>query len=517
MLSDSSQALYILATAGLAGIITIPLFLHSRKLDAFPTVGSTNSWRSALKNMRGASGFIQEGYGKYKNAPFKIPMLYNWIVVVSGTKLLDEVRVAPDDQLSAIEGANDFFKTAFTMGHRVAKEPYHLGIIKTQLSRKLPTLCPVIENEVSVTLSELFSSQDTEWKPVVAMQAVQKVVSRAMNRIFVGLPLCSFNFNLRSREKGGHLFYLGRNPDWLKFGNQYAIDSIISGAKMDLFPRFMWPLVAIFLTSTEKHVERAVEFLGPAIRERRKLADRACGREMVDIPDDFLQWLIENGTEDAERDITRRILFMVLVSIQGTASTLMSAVYNLAAHPEYFLPLREEVDAVVRQDGWTKAAIDKMYKIDSFLKESYRLDGVSSLVMIRKVLKDFTFSDGRIVPKGCYIAAPSYAVHHDEEVYEKPDVFDPYRFVRLRSDEDDMKQQMVSLGSTFLPFGHGNHACPGRFSAAVIQKTILAHIVSSYDLKLDENAPASGKRVEFGIFMGPDPTTTVLLRKKSSA
>ncbi|KAI6111837.1 cytochrome P450 [Pisolithus croceorrhizus] len=479
MLSNSSQAFYVLATASLAGIIAIPLFLHFRKLNAIPTVGSTNSWRSALKNLRGASGFIQEGYDKYKNAPFKIPMLYNWIVVVSGTKLLDEVRVAPDDQLSAIEGANDFFKTAFTMGHRVAKEPYHLGIIKTQLSRKLPTLCPVIDNEVSVALSEMFSSQDNEWKPVVAMQAVQQVVSRAMNRIFVGLPLC-------------------RNPDWLKFGNQYAIDSIISGAKMDLFPRFMWPLVAIFLTSTENHVERAVEFLGPAIRERRKLADRACGREMVDIPDDFLQWLIENGTEDAEKDITRRILFMVLVSIQGTASTLMSAVYNLAARPEYLVPLREEVDAV-------------------FLKESYRLDGVSSLVMIRKVLKDFTFSDGRVVPKGCYIAAPSYAVHHDEEVYEKPDVFDPYRFVRLRSDEDDMKQQMVSLGSTFLPFGHGNHACPGRFAAAVIQKTILARIVSSYDLKLDENARASGKRVEFGIFMGPDPTTTVLLRMKSSA
>ncbi|KAI6014535.1 cytochrome P450 [Pisolithus microcarpus] len=498
MLFVSSQVFYILATASLAGIIAVPLFLQSRKLDAIPTVGSTNSWRSAIKNLRGASGFIQEGYNKYKNGPFKIPMLYNWIVVVSGTKLLDEVRVAPDDQLSAIEGANDFFKTAFTMGRRVANEPYHLGIIKTQLSRKLPTLCPVIEDEVSVTLSEIFSSQNDEWKSVVAMQAVQKVVSRAMNRIFVGLPLC-------------------RNPDWLRFGTQYAADSMISGAKMDLFPRCMWPLVAIFLTSTGNHVERAVEFLGPAIRERRHLAERARGGEVVDMPDDFLQWLLENGTEDAERDITRRILFMVLVSIQGTGSTLMNAVCNLAAHPEYLVPLREEVDTVVHQDGWTKAAIDRMYKIDSFLKESYRLDGVSSLVMIRKVLKDFTFSDGRVVPRGCYIAAPSYAVHHDEEIYARPNTFDPFRFVQLRSDEDDMKQQMVSLGSTFLPFGHGNHACPGRFAAAIIQKTILAHIVSSYDLKLDENAPASGKRVEFGIFIGPDPTTTILLRKRSSA
>ncbi|KAI6126998.1 cytochrome P450 [Pisolithus sp. B1] len=495
MLSNSSQALYILVTAGLAGIIAVPLFLKSRKLHAIPTVGSTNSWQSAIKNIRSMAGAVEEGYNKYKNAPFKIPMLHNWIVVVSGTKLLDEVRMAPEDQLSAIEGANDFFKTAFTMGHRVANEPYHLAIIKTQLTRKLPTLCPIIEDEVSVTLSEMFSSQDDEWKAVVALQAIQEVISRTMNRIFVGIPLC-------------------RNPDWLKLGNQHAIASIISGAKMDLFPRFM--LVAIFLTSTENHVEQAVEFLGSTIRERQKLADFARGGEAVDIPDDFLQWLIENGTEDSEKAITRRILFMVLVSIQGTASTLMSAVYNLAAHPEYLVPLREEVDAVVRQGGLTKAAIDKMYKMDSFLKESYRFVGVSSLVMIRRVLKDFTFSDGRIVPRGCYIAAPSYAVHHDEEVYEKPDVFDPFRFARLRSDDDDMKQQIVSLGSTFLPFGHGNHACPGRFAAAVVQKMILAHIVSLYDLKLDENTPASGERVEFGIFVGLDPTTTVLFKKRSS-
>lgn len=77
-----------------------------------------------------------------------------------------------------------------------------------------------------------------------------------------------------------------------------------------------------------------------------------------------------------------------------------------------------------------------------------------------------------------------------------------------------MKQQVVSLGSNFLAFGHGKHACPGRFVAATIQKIILARIVSSYDLKLD-NAPAPSKSVEFGVFIGPDPNTTILLKKRS--
>ncbi|KAI6024243.1 cytochrome P450 [Pisolithus marmoratus] len=489
----SFQGICLLVSASLAGAIAVPLFSRTRKLNAIPTVGSTNSWWSAIKNLKGTSGVIQDGYNEYKNEPFKIPMLYNWIVVISGSKLLDEVRMAPDDQLSAVEGTNDFFKFAFTMGHRVANEPYHFAIIKTQLNRKLLTLYPIIEDEVSVALGEIFSSQDDEWKPVVVLEATRKVVSRASNRIFVGLPLC-------------------RDPDWLEFGLQYAVDAMVSAAKMDLFPRFMWPLIAIFVTSTRNQVGRAVDFLGPIIRERQKVANHVRSGEVVNVPDDFLQWLIDNGTENTEWEITQRMLSMVFASVHS----LMHAIYNLAAHPENLTPLREEVDTVIRQDGWTKAAIDKMYKIDSFLKESQRLGGLSSLVMLRKVLKDFTFSDGRVVPRGCYITAPSCAIHRDEEYYDKPDSFDALRFTRLRNDENDTKQQLVSLNSNFLAFGHGKHACPGRFAAAVIQKTILAHIVSSYDLKLDVNSPTSCKTTEFGIFINPDPTTTILLRKRSS-
>ncbi|KAG6333860.1 hypothetical protein ID866_5235 [Astraeus odoratus] len=58
--------------------------------------------------MRSTSDLVQEGYDKYKNSiPFKIPTLQYWIVVVSGRKLLDEVRKAPDDQLSANEAGKE--------------------------------------------------------------------------------------------------------------------------------------------------------------------------------------------------------------------------------------------------------------------------------------------------------------------------------------------------------------------------------------------------------------------------
>ena len=47
--------------------------------------------------------------------------------------------------------------------------------------------------------------------------------------------------------------------------------------------------------------------------------------------------------------------------------------YHLAAFPEYMKPLREEIEEVVQREGWTKAGIDQMYKVDSFIRESQRL------------------------------------------------------------------------------------------------------------------------------------------------
>jgi hypothetical protein len=48
------------------------------------------------------------------------------------------------------------------------------------------------------------------------------------------------------------------------------------------------------------------------------------------------------------------------------------ALFDLASNPEYLKPLREEVDEVTKREGWTKAALDQMCKVDSFVKESQR-------------------------------------------------------------------------------------------------------------------------------------------------
>jgi cytochrome P450 len=83
------------------------------------------------------------------------------------------------------------------------------------------------------------------------------------------------------------------------------------------------------------------------------------------------------------------------------------------------------------------------------------------------------------------------------------DKFDGFRFSRMREDaaraghndvEVDSKekatagivrQQMVSTAPDHIIFGHGRHACPGRFFVAMEGKTMLAHILLNYDVKAD--------------------------------
>jgi hypothetical protein len=54
------------------------------------------------------------------------------------------------------------------------------------------------------------------------------------------------------------------------------------------------------------------------------------------------------------------------------------ALYDLSTYPEYLAPMREEVEHVVAAQGWTKAALGDMHKVDSFIRESQRVNGLGS-------------------------------------------------------------------------------------------------------------------------------------------
>ena len=61
--------------------------------------------------------------------------------------------------------------------------------------------------------------------------------------------------------------------------------------------------------------------------------------------------------------------------VQAFTKTL----YRLLSNPECMEPLRHDVETAIIEEGWTKAAMDKMHKIDSFLREAQRVDDICPL------------------------------------------------------------------------------------------------------------------------------------------
>ncbi|KAF9237109.1 cytochrome P450 [Melanogaster broomeanus] len=476
--------------------LATPLYLtFIGQLDAIPTVGSTTwlgSWWASVTFVTNATDVVQKGYDKYKGTPFKVSNLYRWMVVVNGRKYLEELRKSPDDELSFMEATNETLRTEYTLGHDIHHDPYHIPIIRSQLTRNLGILYPEINDELVTAFEETLDLKGDEWKSVPALHTVQKVVCRTSNRIFVGLPLC-------------------RNPDWVDLNIQFTLDVVKGGIIIGLFPKFMAPFVARFMTSVPGSTRRGMKHLGPIIEERKKCLEEY-GAAWADKPNDLLSWLMDEakGSQCSIESLTRRILTVNFAAIHS----FTQALFNLAANPQYIQPLRQEVESIVETEGWSKSALAKMRKIDSFLKESQRIEGIGCVSMSRKALKDFTFSDGTVIPKGAFVTVASTAMHHDNEFYENADMFDPFRFSNMRDEEGEgVKHHFVSTNPEYLTFGHGRHACPGRFFAANELKSMLAHVVMRYDVSLEDGIRPQSLRIDTAI--AANPTAKVLFRKRA--
>lgn len=104
-----------------------------------------------------------------------------------------------------------------------------------------------------------------------------------------------------------------------------------------------------------------------------------------------------------------------------------------------------------------------------------------------------TLADGTHMPAGTMIAAPVRAMYDDPEFLENPEVFDGFRWSKLRQQKDQFNlHQFVTTSSSSLLFGHGSHACPGRFFAANEIQVMMVSLLLRYDFKYPEGETRPG-------------------------
>ncbi|KAH9975533.1 cytochrome P450 [Lactifluus volemus] len=470
---------FVLRALFLGGIlILVYLFLswyrRNPLLDAIPTVGFSDpilSLISAARYIFDGHRMLKEGYEKTRPGLFKIASFRRWIFLAAGPELAEDIRMAPDNVLDNLTPIHETFQHEYTLKLLNLADRYHLDIIRSKLTRNITATFREAHEELVLAFDDLIQTRDDEWIEIPIAKTIQRVICAVSNRVFVGAPLC-------------------RNRDYQTLNLTYALDVVKFGTILNMFPKLLRPIVSRMLPDRSSQIRQEAEYIGPMVEERfAKMKE--FGEDWDDKPNDMLMWLMNEakGVERSLDGLARRLLLINFTSIHTTSMTFIQVLYRLLSYPDCIEPLREEVEAVVAEEGWTKAGMDKMYKIDSFIRETQRLDGLNIMVAVRLVLRPFTFSNGVTVPPGVLVAVPAGVAHRDEEVYTDGDKFEGFRFSKLRERDGDgvtTRHQIVSVSPEHVPWGLGRHACPGRFFAATELKALLAHMIVTYDMKFEE-------------------------------
>ena len=189
---------------------------------------------------------------------------------------------------------------------------------------------------------------------------VIRIVSRLASRLFVGPELC-------------------RDEEWLDTSRGYTESVFRAIIFLRLFPAWLKPVAAMINVPSWRvlyHLRKSRRLLIPLIL-RRRMTKATCktGQEGLKFTN-LLQLMDDNaqGPDANPESLTRRTLVLTLASSHTTSMAACQALFALCEYPEYISILREEVQAVIEEDGgWKKSSLSRMRKLDSFLRESQRM------------------------------------------------------------------------------------------------------------------------------------------------
>ncbi|GJE87319.1 cytochrome P450 [Phanerochaete sordida] len=509
----------------LGGILCLVVFHQAytgyqrRRLHAhIPAVGSDNvlsSYFTAMKYWMRANDIIHEGYRKHKGSIFKIPQFTGWLFIASGDELVEELRNADENVLSSAAALVDLLQTDYTIGRSVRENLYHIHVLRTTLNKNLASILPDAIDEIAAAFKDELDAKlgDGEWTPLAVTDLFTRIICRVSNRSFVGLPLC-------------------RIPDYCTTVESFAQNVVLGGTFLNCFPDFLRPAVASVVNTTGGNLRKMMHYTGPVVDERKRLIEEH-GEDYPGKPVDMLSWIIDNAPHNehySTENLVRRVLTVNFVALHSTSLSFVHALYSLAARQQYIMPLREELEQHLGKEPatWTKDSFNPCWKLDSFLKESQRLNGLGAFSLLRKTMRPYTFRDGTWLPEGVIVTASQTASHTDSEHFTNADTFDGFRFFRAREraaqteaveytqehledqGSEDWQYRLTSTSPHYLAFGGGRHVCPGRFYAALELKCMLSFLLLNYDVRMKDagvrppdvwigptSLPSSSAKVEF--------------------
>lgn len=149
--------------------------------------------------------------------------------------------------------------------------------------------------------------------------------------------------------------------------------------------------------------------------------------------------------------------------------------------------IQEEIDSVIgreRQPCWEDHK--KMPFTVATIWEMYRWRSVAPLGVPREASADTEYK-GYFIPKGSVVLSNIAAVHMSPKIWNKPEEFNPRRFLK----EDDTG--LVNKPDQLIPFSIGRRMCPGETLATVEVFLYLTTLLQKFTV-----LPMEGETIDFG-------------------
>ncbi|MVU75844.1 cytochrome P450 [Nocardia sp. ET3-3] len=234
-----------------------------------------------------------------------------------------------------------------------------------------------------------------------------------------------------------------------------------------------------------RHAERVVDGL---------IADHRSGR--IARKDNLLALLMdaedpETGYRYSDQEIHDELMTFIGAGMETTATALSWVWQLLAEHPEARERLRVEVRAVLGDRAATAEDLERLPWTQAVVAETMRL--LPPVIGLARTAKDYDNLGGYEIKPGTTVAVILHALHHHQGVWDRPEEFDPSRFLP----EHLAREQKRAA----IPFGAGKRMCVASSFASMEAALVVATFAQQ--LEFDAVRPDRVRR-QISFTGGPD-------------
>ncbi|KAI9848699.1 MAG: hypothetical protein M1837_006786 [Sclerophora amabilis] len=415
---------------------------------------------------------IVEGRKKYPDTPY-LAVNKSHRYVVFPPSCFDELKRLPENKASA----KDFFHTVnfgdwTYIGHETATL---LKTIIADLTRALPARVVNRQQDCRMAFDSIIGYAP-DWKEFGLLMTTFEIVANVNACSFVGRSL-------------------GSNKKWVQAVMRSPLVIHVAVVIMTACPALLRPWLApLAFLPTKMNQWDMKRLLTPMLEEDQRTFQETTDKSKLLRPSAEekipLTAMLLSRYKPEQASIQQLIIDYILISFDSTPSTA-SALYHviceLGAHPEAADILREELDQVMVDGKLPQTHLQELKRMDSFLRESFRLHPVSLFSLQRVTTKPVQLSAGPVIPPGAIMGVDAAAINRSPELWEDPEKFDMNRFYKLRQlPGNENRYHFLVTGPDSPGWGDGNQACPGRYFATSTIKIAFAHILKNYDVKIRE-------------------------------